>query len=91
MKFKMIEESTSQEEVQLKFTNELTFLNLVLKSLQMSKVAGKLGILHRNMKQKGLEYTNTWIEGMGELNKLINAHLKTETAGNALRGSRIIE
>jgi hypothetical protein len=52
--------SPSQEELQLKFTNELTFLNLLLGSFQMRTVASKLGLLHRTMKEHQLEVDLVW-------------------------------
>lgn len=64
----------------MKSVNELTYLNLVLSSLQMREIVCKLGTLHKNMKERKILHHHTWISNIKALNTEINRYFQ----GNVL-------
>lgn len=64
--------SISKEQLDLKSSNQLSSLNLLLSSLQFKEIMSKLGLLHRNMAEREIATNHSWIDSTCKLNDCIN-------------------
>lgn len=60
----------------MKYAHELSSLNLVVVSLQLREIVGKLALLHGEMRDRSIVFEQYWIADVAELNIVLNRHIK---------------